>query len=154
TAISVGTGLFIICFIAFFIVGSLAFEADRSQYGRYTVDTDGNIVHLLFEAGRIVSIEDREGRPIEKDRDPEERDRSATGGGERNIGIRSYLPGVVPNSFRATRNFFLALYPEGYVGPSESVRWYYVVREQLIAAYDIKTAKWIGWLGPGGFSSE
>ena len=69
---------------------------------------------------------------------------------ERGIGISSFQTGIVPNSFRSTRRFFLTLYPEFTGGTYEPVRWYYVVREGLIAAYDNKTSRLIGWMGPGG----
>jgi hypothetical protein len=153
TGIAVGTGLLMVCFIAFSIVGSLVFAGDPgSQPPRYTVDVDGNVVRDLFDEGRIVAIEDQQGRPIEKYKDPAVRDTSMRGVVERGIGIRSFQTGVVPNSFRSTRKFFLGLLPQDTGGTYELVRWYYVMREGLIAAYDSKTARLIGWMGPGGFS--
>jgi hypothetical protein len=154
TGISIGTGLLLVCFLSFFIVGSLVFDGNgSSQPGRYTVDADGTIVHLLFEGNRIAAIEDLQGQPIEKYRNPEARDMYARGVAERSIEIRSLRPGIVPNSFRSTRNFFLALLPGFNDSPFDSVRWYYVMRENLIAAFDRRTAKLAGWLGPGGFSA-
>jgi hypothetical protein len=126
--------------------------ADYSQPPRYSIDFDGNIVRERFEEGRIAAIEDQQGRPIEKYKDFEARNTSMSGVVGRNIGISSFQTGVVPNSFRSTRKFFLTLYPDSD-GPFGSIRWYYVMRNGLIAAYDNNTARVIGWMGPGGFSA-
>ena len=154
TGIAVGTGLLIVCLASFLILGLFVFGGDTgSQPGRYSVDTDGNIVRDHFEDGRISAIDDQQGRPIEKYKDPEVRDTSMRGVVERSIGIRPFSLGVVPNSFRSTRRFFLDLLPEFRIESAELVRWYYVNRENLIAAYDSKTKRLIGWMGPGGFSA-
>jgi F0F1-type ATP synthase assembly protein I len=154
TGIAIGSGLLMVCFILFSIVGTFVSAGDAgSQPPRYTVDVDGNIVRERFEEGRIAAIEDPQGRPIEKYKDFEARDTSMRGVVERGIGISSFQVGIVPNSFRSTRRFFLTLYPEYTGGTYEPVRWYYVMREGLIAAFDSKTLRLIGWMGPGGFSA-
>jgi len=162
---TLGIGVGIVCSIATYAAGSfwwaVAFIAGLlltggggdSQPPHYTVDSDGSIVRLVFAEGRIVDIQDQQGRPIEKYRDPAARDGSARGVVERDMGISYFQNGVVPNSFRSTREYFLTLYPDDTdvtIGP---VRWYYVTRERLIAAYDNKTAQLIGWLGPDGFTA-
>jgi hypothetical protein len=154
TGIAVGTGLLIVCFFTFLILGLFVFGGDAgSQPGRYSVDTEGNIVRQLFEAGRIVGIEDQQGRPVEKYKGPEARDTSMRGVVERGIGISSFRTGVVPNSFRSTRVFFRTLIPDATDVEDRRLRWYYVPREDLIAAYDSRTARLIGWMGPAGFSA-
>lgn len=153
TSVSVGTGLLIAC-VTFLIVGLfLTGAGPDSQPGRYTVDSDGSVVRQVIEAGRIVAIEDQQGRPIEKYKDPEVRDTSMRGVVEREVGISNFQTGVVPNSFRSTREFFLTLYPDASDIEYRELRWYYVPREGLIAAYDSRTARRIGWMGPGGFSA-
>jgi hypothetical protein len=153
TGIAIGTGLLIVCFVGFSIFGSFVIGGDGgSQPPTYAVDSDGNIVRLQFEAGRIVAIEDQQGQPIEKYKDPEIRDTFMRGVVERTVGISFFQTGIVPNSFRSTRNMFSTFFPERTDGTPELVRWYYVMREGLIAAYDNKTASLIGWMGPAGFS--
>jgi hypothetical protein len=61
-------------------------------------------------------------------------------------------PGAPSTGYRDTWRFVTELHQTG-VEERMPYQWYYVERERLIAGYERRTARLIGWLGPDGFTS-
>jgi hypothetical protein len=66
--------------------------------------------------------------------------------------VRKYPSGIPARRFayRGTNKFFKPLRPgAGGVG---DVTWFYIHKERLITAYNNRTARFIGWMGPDGYT--
>jgi len=139
---------------------SLFQSAQASEDFRTTstvLDSHGQFVRVTTSFGgirspgeRVIAVTDLQGRPI-----PEYADSASwrhIGDGvlaapEMPLVPDRWFATMTPTGYRAPDR----VYQQLYAGGMNLLLWYYIPRQGLVAAYDPRTARQIGWLGPAGF---
>jgi len=153
TSVSIGAGLLITGSVAFDVGTSfLPAFVSNSNYTLYRIAADGTVVRVLYEDDKIVEVQDLQGKPIERYRDREAR--RALGNGV----VASQTFGPWPRlswngNYRKTSGSFQPIASYDTLSNGAAFTWYYITRLGRIAAYDNRSARLVGWLGPRGFVS-
>jgi hypothetical protein len=126
-------------------------SSDPHQSVVYALASDGTPVQTVRESGEIVAINDTEGRPLERYKERTARENLRTGVMVAETLINPGNPDWQRNQhYRSTDDIFVQLNLFNSGGP---VAWYFIPDLELIAAYDNRSARLIGWLGPDGFKA-
>jgi hypothetical protein len=176
-AVTVGLGLQIVGGIALGILGPvLARETHEIKEVRstgYELTSDGAIVQVvrvlrLFSASNeVVEVKDFNGHPIDRYKDSVARGPGLKAGVISTAQLPLNLDGRYAEYFRnrgyrGTEDILVPLsQPVVSSGPVAETRtmslntvsWYFMRRLGLIAAYDNRSSRLIGWMGPDGFSA-
>lgn len=124
---------------------------------------DGSVVrvttlfHPFTGGSEVVAVTDLEGHPLPALLDSASRRRGLI----RGVKATAEIPLNVErwdeetfqgNGYRGTQALFVRLQtpPSGHFVPTA---WYFIRDRGLVAGYDIRTSRLIGWLGPDGFSA-
>jgi hypothetical protein len=152
--IAVGTGIGAAGVIAIAIIMSFlpATAATKTTRTIYTLTGDGAIVLTIRGDNEITEVRDLDGHPIEKYRDPALLKQLNAGVVSAESTLFPFPPfeAAARRNYRSASRFFVPLQNEASYGP---ISWYYVFSQHLIAAYENRSARRIGWLGPDGFSA-
>ncbi len=126
----------------------------------YVIASDGSIVqrvelHDLFaQTTRVLAVKDLHGRAVEQYQDSAAREKLTAGViATPALKLHPDNPGTLESmlsGYRGTYDLFVQL-SSSPPAPSE-LSWYFVRRLGLIAAYNNRSARLIGWMGPDGFS--
>jgi hypothetical protein len=145
TGVSVGTGLAVaLVVVAIAVSVFFFFESAAIQYKTYTVTPEGTIVLTSQLAGKVVSVTDLEGKPIQQYRDPNAR--------QWLLGNRGLLLPLRPDdaaTYLTTGRFVAQMQPPNL---ARTTTWFYVDRLRLFGEYNNESGEIAGWLGPDGFS--
>ncbi len=128
----------------------------------YVITGDGSVVrrvssqHLFAQTAQVVAVNDLQGHTVERYQDSVARQKLTAGViSTPAVSLHPDVPGPVESVFsgyRTTRDVFVQL-TSSPPAPSE-LSWYFVRRLGLIAAYNNRSARLIGWMGPDGFSAS
>jgi hypothetical protein len=126
----------------------------------YAIAGDGSIVQRvqvqrLFSASQqVVAVKDLQGHAIERYQDSVARAKLTAGViSTPAVSLHPEAPTTLESfgsGYRGTHDLFVQL-TSSPPAPSE-VSWYFVRRVGLIAAYENRSARLLGWMGPDGFS--
>jgi hypothetical protein len=153
TGVSIGAGLLITGAVVFGVGASFLPAIDpNSSVSLYRIADDGAIVQTTYKDGVIVETRDLQGRPIERYRDPESR-RALSLGVVSTQMINAAFRIAWNGNYRNTREFFRPFQSRDALSNGGIFTWYYIPRLGRIAAYENRSARRVGWLGPGGFTS-
>ena len=127
----------------------------------YAIAGDGSIVRRTIvqrffpPSQQVVAVSDLQGHATKRYQDSVARGKLTTGViSTPAINLHPEIPGTLESMFigyRGTREIFVQLTTLPPT-PSE-LSWYFVRKAGLIAAYDTRSARLIGWMGPDGFST-
>ena len=133
---------------------------DGIRSTEYVIAGDGSIVQRvqvqrLFKTSRqVVAVNDLQGHAIARYQDSVSRAKLTDGV------ISTPAVSLQPNAsspiesfysgYRGTHDLFVQLTSSSPPAPSE-FSWYFVRRIELIAAYENRSARLVGWMGPDGF---
>jgi hypothetical protein len=152
-AVCISSGLLLIGLAAFNVGASfLPAMVPDSIVTSHTVTGDGVLVEADYDDNMIVAVRDLQGMPIERYRDPEERaalHRGVASTSTMYPEIRTAWNG----DYRNTEKFFQPIESTDQLANGETVTWYYIPRLGRYAAYQNRTRRLIGWMGPGGFTA-
>jgi hypothetical protein len=128
----------------------------------YAIAGDGSIVRrvsslrLFAQTPQVLAVNDLQGRPLERYQDSVARQKLTAGViSTPTVSLHPDVPGPIEsvfNGYRTTRDVFVQLTSSP---PERSdLSWYFVRRLGLIAAYNNRSARLAGWIGPDGFSAS
>jgi hypothetical protein len=161
-ALSVGVGLYIAGTVAFGVVSTaVSVSSGSSDYRttRVMVATDGSLVRETTEirpfGGRLIEETDLGGRILATVSDSLDHDRLTTHGVVSTTAIPlnphgAYAEFARNRGYRGTEDIFVTL--ASFPPSPSTTSWYYMRRPGLVAIYDNRTSRRIGWLGPAGLS--
>lgn len=146
TGVSVGTGLAVA--LAMVNLAAIVFVfflgPAHAPYKAYMLTPEGTIILTRQLAGKVVSVTDLEGIPIQQYQDPNAR--------QLLFGTPDVVLALRPDdsdTYRETSRFFSQMQP---FDPARRATWFYVDRLRLFGEYDNESGEIAGWLGPDGFS--
>jgi hypothetical protein len=153
TALCVCSGLLITGIVVVDVAGSfVSATSPASRITRHTITGDGDIVQAVYDGDEIVEVRDLQGSPIERYKDTEAR--GALGRGVASSQMIIPDPHIPWNGdYRNTTRFFRPFESGDQLSNGETVAWYYITRLGLFEAYQNRSRKLIGWMGPGGFTA-
>jgi hypothetical protein len=153
--VSLTAGLGVVAFlgICFLIVMVFPGPPPEARAVFYSVTSDGQIVKTL-RGGPTVVVTDLQDRPIERYQNADALRNLADGvvSEETDLEQASEDRPVALNArqYRDSHSLFVYLNdPDSF----QATSWYYVGRLSLIAEYDKRSARLLGWLGPGGYTA-
>ena len=153
TGISIGAGLLVSGMVLYGVSASFVpIFVTHSATSRYTVTGDGTVVKTLRRSGSIVEVQDLEGRPMERYKDRASRGSELTRGVVASQMISLWSPQPWNGNYRSTNEYFRVFVSSDALSNGATFSWYYMPRLGRIAAYENRSAKLVGWMGPGGFT--
>jgi hypothetical protein len=117
------------------------------------ITADGAIVQAVYNDGMRVEVRDLQGRPIERYKDRESLGSALSRGVVASQAINPSVRYPWNGNYRNTSEFFRPFRSNDVLSNGRTFTWYYIPRLGRIAAYENRSAKLAGWLGPGGFTS-
>jgi hypothetical protein len=146
--------------VAVLFVGTRQAVRSGMHSTRYAIAGDGSIVQRVAvqrffpTLQQVVAVNDLQGRAIERYQDSVARGKLTTGVvSTPALSLHPDVPGTLESLFsgyRGTRDVFVQLTTMP-PAPSE-LSWYFVRKAGSIAAYNNRSARLVGWMGPDGFS--
>jgi hypothetical protein len=151
TTLATASGIVIVGVLSLTVALSFTPRPTYPPYPSYELSSEGQVVKTLRDDVQLLSVNDLSGQPIEQYNDPVARTRF--GSEVDSASVRKYPGGNAANRFRyrETGDFFRALRP-GSGGVGDPVTWFYIHKERLISAYNNRTERFIGWMGPDGYT--
>ena len=153
TGLTLSAGLGLVLIMACAIVsGLIPGQTSPFVYRYYQVIRDGSIVICVQKNGQLVEVDNLQGKPIDRYRDPSSLNANHLQAGV--IGAEADLSDRYPSGntgeYRQMTPLLAGILGEDF--SYDSNEWYYIRRLHLIAVYDFMSAKLVGWIGPDGFS--
>lgn len=146
--------------VAVLVLGTRQAVRSGMRSTGYAIAGDGSIVQRVIlqrffpTLQQVVAVNDLQGRAVERYQDSVARAKLTTGViSTPALNLHPEVPGTLESLFsgyRETRDVFVQLTTMP-PAPSE-LSWYFVRKTGLIAAYNNRSARLVGWLGPDGFS--
>ena len=125
----------------------------------YAIAGDGSIVqrvqvqHFFPASLQVVAVNDLQGHAIERYQDSVARTKLTAGViSTPSVSLHPEVPSTLESfesGYRGTHDLFVQL--SSLPPASSEVSWYFVRRVGLIAAYENRSARLLGWMGPDGF---
>jgi len=125
----------------------------NSRNTNYTVTGDGAIVQAVYDDGVIVSVQDLQGAPMEQYSARDSHGTALSRGVVATQSIRPWVRNPWNGNYRNSSEFFRPFRSNDALSNGTAFIWYYLPRLGRIAAYENRSAKLVGWLGPGGFTA-
>jgi hypothetical protein len=143
-AITIAGGIAVVGALLILIAGEFSFRPDNA-WTYYGIDASGNMLAITHEYGAVVKVVTPDGT------EPEEyRDAKGRSGVSRRLLYAAHLLnpvwGLRPRNYEDVDRYFFPIHQPG------DIAWYYVSSRWQLEGYSKKDRRYVGSIGPAGFS--